>query len=574
MSQLIKHPPQNDFPKDYYKGHFGVIGGTGSGKTYYTKYIIKEMVRRFKEKNILCEGKPAVFVLVSEISSSDWLNPEKNGKRLIPEGHVFTEWTQEIRDEIQEKCVKAGRGFIVFDDFKSKIDFHHDKSFNEMFRTFRHIRVQLLAIGHKPTDLPPLCTQNINHLLLFSTSDVQSIKKLADMYLGGNKQKLIKGLRNIEENGVVKINIKKGDLAIHKAPPPNVSGFSTTNDDDDDQNDDDQDHDTPQNQEINGAKNIHSGNSNRAGRDYQDNSTNYNQNIVNLDQDVINNTFNEYRLRRERMKQEHQLDLDRIHYDQKISYEKSKEDVKNMLQDPLLSGKELYECCNKMNMILGRTDINSSNVFSGPDKEFMDIYYPHCGYTGKKYSVVNQVGGGVLSLLTGDVSGMIKQGAGFMSNSKGNVDNTERLKKILINRRDDSLEELASDELIYTILCRIFGNVVYKHNTAKYLINFIVKNKGLKLLNNLLGKGCAKNCNLLGKGCAKNRLSAADPHNHNTNNSLQYQISAEDIYRIHMGILFLNKDPQFKYFYEHKKPINELFPEITKATAQYISQTT
>ena len=125
---------------------------------------------------------------------------------------------------VVDNATAAKCGFVVFDDFKGALDFHTDKRFKQMVRVMRHLSVQLLAIGHTPNDVPPVVRDNVTHALLFASSNADTIRELAGVYLAGDRRALAEAMRGLRGNAVFKVNVRRNTRAIHSAPPPNESG--------------------------------------------------------------------------------------------------------------------------------------------------------------------------------------------------------------------------------------------------------------------------------------------------------------------------------------------------------------
>ena len=399
------------FPKDYYKGHIGVIGSTGSGKTYYIKGMVKTMGEKFKSKNMIGDdGEIPVFVFVIELCSSDWKQKEKDGSHIIPEGHVFSEWNDEIRTLVTDNCKKAGRGIIIFDDFNKsgKIDFATDKSFGTMIRTFRHINVQIIAVGHTPNDLPVIVKDNLTHALIFGTNSMDIIEKVSHSYMLNDTARTKKLISSVPPFGVLKINRTTRTCCVHTAKPPSKSGYTTSNDLnsllDSSSSDSDSDSD-----------NVVSNSINVKQRDVKVNGV-YNDASVNnlnieIKQDLktaLKKTEISYYLKKKEASYERELEIDRINHNNNIKKMNYKNDIRNYLMDSNIMGDELRDCCKKINIVTG-WDVAPDNIFKNHyDVDFMKIYFPACAYQGRG-GIINSYGGIVCAAIGGNRLEIVKE---------------------------------------------------------------------------------------------------------------------------------------------------------------------
>lgn len=205
------------FPEDYKAGHFVLIGPTGTGKTYYAKYILKGLMA----------ARPGlrVFIFVSPVSAHDWLEPEADGRPLAPPDAVHTSWAAEEVAAIYDalKASIAVGGLVIFDDFKGQLDYHNNKEFKEFFRVFRHLNTQVLAIGHTPNDVPPVVRENVSHCILTVNGGLEVVRALASSYLGGDVARLREALAALRGHDVLRINVRRNTIDVHSA-----SGVSTS----------------------------------------------------------------------------------------------------------------------------------------------------------------------------------------------------------------------------------------------------------------------------------------------------------------------------------------------------------
>jgi hypothetical protein len=403
------------FPKDYYKGHIGVIGSTGSGKTYYIKGMIKTMGDKFKSKDMLGDdGEIPVFVFVIELCVTDWKQKEKDGRHIIPEGHVFSDWNDEIRTFVTDNCKKAGRGIIIFDDFNKsgKIDFATDKSFGTMIRTFRHINVQIIAVGHTPNDLPVIVKDNLTHALIFGTNSMDIIEKISHSYMLNDTARTKKLISSVPPFGVLKINRIDRSCCVHTAKPPSKSGYTTSNDMNcllDSDSDSDSGGSSSSSNGVYNSINIKQRDIKMHGGVYNDASVNnMNLNIQNDFKTAMKKTEASYYLKKKEAEYERELEIGRIKHNNNIKKMNHKNDVRNYLMDNNIMGEDLRDCCKKINMITG-WDVAPDNIFKQHyDVQFMQIYFPACAYKPKG-GLINSYGGIACALIGGNKLELAKE---------------------------------------------------------------------------------------------------------------------------------------------------------------------
>jgi hypothetical protein len=362
------------YPQDYLAGHFVAIGGTGSGKTYYSKYLVASAAGRMRAKGALGEdGEPPVFVYVGAISAHDWTDPEENGEHLVPEAHIFTSWSDDSHRSVLTNCSAAGCGFVVFDDFKSALNYHTDTRFKDMFRAMRHMGVQLLAIGHTPNDVPPVVRDNVTHALLFFTSNREAIHDLANTYLSGDHKAISEAMRGMRAHAVFKINARANTRAIHSAPPPSESGLSTSSVGM---------HEGLANIAVGSAVEVSGRNVSMSGGTYNDASRNtqYLQLNQNIEAQVRQNqvTYADIRMRAAINRE---IDEDRVRHKARLAMLEEREELRGHLLNPWLTGGERDRAALLLARTLGDSTVTPYNLFTGGrDVTFMEAYYPQVHY--------------------------------------------------------------------------------------------------------------------------------------------------------------------------------------------------
>lgn len=407
--------PQGEFPADYKGGHFAVIGSTGSGKSYYAKYIVKNLVGLWDKAEL-----PPVYLFVDPISAAQWAETERDGSMLVPLDQQYHEWNEDIVTELMQHVAKPGPKLIIFDDFKGKVNFHGDKHFKNMFRTFRQCQAQVLAIGHSPNDIPPVVRDNVTHVVLAFTNNLETIKSLAQQYLMADHARLRKALQAMtEEFMMIKINAKRNSLALHKASDPSIH---TTNFDD---------IALPAgcSAAISGGTSGASGrfgpdvrSSARgdvtvagAGATYNDHSTN--QNFLRLQQDMdIRNQEHHMTMMHNVQRAEMQMALEekRFKHDRKMAHIREIHQCRDLLHNPVLSVADRDAVARTVSRALRRPGLTPHEIFlNGYDVEFMEMHFPEDDYGGrdKARSALAAYGGGVESFLSGDTAALVKEGA-------------------------------------------------------------------------------------------------------------------------------------------------------------------
>lgn len=372
------------FPDDYKTGHFVLIGASGSGKTYYAKYILKTVADRMRARGQTHEGEPPVFVYVGGVSAHDWTDPEADGATVVPEGHVFTAWDDDSHRAILQAADAAKGGFIVFDDFKDAMNFHTDRRFQQMFRAMRHMGVQLLAIGHTPNDVPPVVRDNVTHAVLFFTTNLEAMRELANVYLGGDFGAIRDAMRGLEGNAVFKINTRRNTRAIHAAPPPGESGIATS----------DVGLAEPlQNVRVGGGSlgsevggvGVSGRQVSVSGGTYNDASQNtqYLQLTQNIQAQIQQNqlTYADIRMRAAINRE---IDEARVHHNSRLKMLEGREELKSLLLSPWLPAGDRDRAASLLAQTLGDNTITPYNMFrEGRDVAFMQTYYPTVAYTPK-----------------------------------------------------------------------------------------------------------------------------------------------------------------------------------------------
>lgn len=369
------------FPEDYKSGHFALIGRTGSGKSYYCKYIIKNLSETF---NRLPDGNKPVWVFVGNASAHDWTDPEIDGSVLVATSNVYTTWDKPIYEKLLKDMDVSKRGLLIFDDFKGVFNYHHDESFKNMFRVLRHMNVQLIVIVHAPNDIPPVARGNVDHVILAATSNLSMMKDLADNYLAGDAAAMksaFKQIGSINGKPMLKLNTRTNTRAIHVAPPPSESGISTS-----------------ATGTSEGAGNSSSDNSSTSlgcatigmrsaavTGTYNDASHNV-QNVnlnTNIQAQIAQNKVT-LQASRDRTELSRSLELEGVYHSSALKRLQDRELLKGLLFTPYLNGDNRDTAARIMSNELSNSSITPFNMWSGKyDQAFMQTYYPTISYQSR-----------------------------------------------------------------------------------------------------------------------------------------------------------------------------------------------
>ncbi|MBL4845715.1 MAG: DUF87 domain-containing protein [Planctomycetes bacterium] len=411
--------PPGTFPKDYAKGHFAVIGRTGSGKSYYAKYVVKNLIKVWKAS----EADPPVYLFVDIISAAQWEEPESDGRLLVPLENQYNEWNPDVITTLMEKITQPGHKIVIFDDFKGKVNFHTDKTFKNMFRTFRQQKAQVMAIGHSPNDIPPVVRDNVTHVIMAYVNNVETIKALATQYLMADARRLREALSamNGEEYMMVKINVNRNTLAIHKAHDNTIHTTGS-------------DLDIPIPGGFTGAvlaggtsgasgqfgPNIQStarGDVTVAGSGavYNDHSTN--QHYLKLQQDLdVQVRENHLTMMNTVARTDLQMQLEekRLLHERRMSKIRELDECRTLLHQTTLTKDERARVSNVISRRLRRPGLTPHEIFlKGYDVDFMSTYFPGDSYTKRSSArgAMAAYGGAVESLMKGDTSNLMLEGA-------------------------------------------------------------------------------------------------------------------------------------------------------------------
>ena len=369
------------FPEDYSTGHFAFIGKTGSGKTYYAKYVIKNLIDRFPF--LMDSLRKPVYVFCGHASVHDWNDAESDGLQLVNAANIFTTWNDEIVKQLLAELKSVKRGLLIFDDFKSAFNYHADEKFKDMFRVLRHLGAQMMVLAHSPNDIPPVARGNVDHVLLAATSNLQMMKELADNYLSGDStaiKKAFSQLGALQNRSMLKLNTRENTRAIHAAPPPELSGVSTSSigTSGDAQN---QHNSLGDFRGMEASINMRSANVNGVYNDASHN-TQLVQLNTSISAQIAQNNLN-LQATRSRTELNRQLALEEVQHMAVLKSLQDRETLKNFLLKPYLSGEERDQAAGLLSSTLGDSSVTPFNMWDGADQAFMSAYYPTISYNKK-----------------------------------------------------------------------------------------------------------------------------------------------------------------------------------------------
>ncbi len=149
-------------------GHCIVYGQTFSGKTHFTKHLIKQL------------NPNNVYVFTT--SPHDWVgyetydNFENNIKNILINSKA-------AKDTNSHDC----KNIVVFDDFNSEINTSQNKAYNELFTSGRHYGIRVINLAQQSKHIGPTVRSNARYIFIMAVVLEDELKKLADMFF--NKEK-------------------------------------------------------------------------------------------------------------------------------------------------------------------------------------------------------------------------------------------------------------------------------------------------------------------------------------------------------------------------------------------------
>lgn len=170
--------PSLIFPKrnDYYK--IVVCGTTGSGKTYYSKQLIKKndyTVLVFTPHEHDFKSEPDNFILWEANKKMSFMTYDEQKENM----DIFINYAKKL----------AKKGLIdgVFIDefdliFRSNYDF--SPTFNDFLINHRHYKLFMLGITRRPQDIPAKFFEQSHLITSFCMQGVNNIRKFNNIQKG------------------------------------------------------------------------------------------------------------------------------------------------------------------------------------------------------------------------------------------------------------------------------------------------------------------------------------------------------------------------------------------------------
>lgn len=168
-----------------------IIGSTGSGKSYFLKYLILDLVKK-KEINYI-----VVFTSTKhqgfEYIPSSFIHANYSDRKLRK---ILKQQKTEIEKGKQMKCL------LVFDDILGSVNFN-SKLFQKFITQFRHYNCSVAISTQYIAKIPTIVRENANYSVIFQQHIDRSFKAIYESYfmrLGLEYPKFKKWLNERTEN--------------------------------------------------------------------------------------------------------------------------------------------------------------------------------------------------------------------------------------------------------------------------------------------------------------------------------------------------------------------------------------
>ena len=184
MSHLIN--------KDF--GHIIVYGDTNSGKTYYTKYLIKDI--RPKKTYVFA----GVMDQWLDIKTAGLYDTFDNIKEIV-----------EYCKENKNKVKRENKFIIVFDDFNKRINTQTNQDYLNLFTEGRHSGIRVINLAHHVQDIGPVVRNNARYIV-FTKMPTDELKRIADLFYDGKYQEIVKAQHNTKQYTVCVLDKRNKEL--------------------------------------------------------------------------------------------------------------------------------------------------------------------------------------------------------------------------------------------------------------------------------------------------------------------------------------------------------------------------
>jgi hypothetical protein len=157
-----------------------------SGKSQLLRYIILKNKHLFDAKFLICP--------------TEKINKFYDG--VFKKENVFETYSDNWISNLMDKLAKENEGksdkdskhvLLVLDDVCSDTDFHHSKTFKQIFTKGRHYKISLIITSQYPYHIPPIARVNCDWFLC-GQINTQGLEILCNEFIAGDitKQDFIK----------------------------------------------------------------------------------------------------------------------------------------------------------------------------------------------------------------------------------------------------------------------------------------------------------------------------------------------------------------------------------------------
>jgi hypothetical protein len=157
-----------------------------SGKSQLLRYIILKNKHLFDAKFLICP--------------TEKINKFYDG--VFKKENVFETYSDNWISNLMDKLAKENEGksdkdskhvLLVLDDVCSDTDFHHSKTFKQIFTKGRHYKISLIITAQYPYHIPPIARVNCDWFLC-GQINTQGLEILCNEFIAGDitKQDFIK----------------------------------------------------------------------------------------------------------------------------------------------------------------------------------------------------------------------------------------------------------------------------------------------------------------------------------------------------------------------------------------------